>query len=388
MTANDRPTVIHVVHSLDGGGTERVLLALLQSLDHSEMRHVVVTLRQAGSLAGRLPDFVPCFALGASGRDRMAGLRLARVARKVHANIIHARNVCCWFDAVVAKVMSPRAQLVLGFHGLESEDQLSRQACLVAKGALSIGGRIASVSLCGRAMLARQLGTAGESIIHLPNGIENSKVVDNSGEQRARMRRSLGFAENDRVIGSVGSLTPVKGYDVLLESFASLARLNDQFRLLLVGDGPVRARLLEDAMALGVFDRVRFAGHSNDVPAMLSAMDAYVCSSRSEGMNNALLEAMAGGLPIVATSVGDNAVMIRDRIDGILVGPNDAAAMYSAIRCIFEDPGERARLASTARNRSREFGYRKCVANYDRLYRDLLAARGPARSAYGKPVCA
>ena len=188
---------------------------------------------------------------------------------------------------------------------------------------------------------------------------------------RRDTRRRFDFGDSAFVVGIVGSLTPVKQHAVLLSAFGRAACV-PTMRLLIVGDGPLRAMLGDQARAEGVEDRVRFAGWCEDVPAMLAGMDAYVCSSESEGMNNALLEAMAAGLPIIATDVGDNAAVLRNEIEGLIVEPGSVTAMARSLELLAESPSLRDRLGHAARSRVREYGIDRMASAYDRYYRGLM----------------
>ncbi|MDO8632578.1 MAG: glycosyltransferase [Phycisphaerales bacterium] len=388
MSSETSPLIVHVIHSLEGGGTERTLVALLRAFDHRAFRHVVVTLREAGRLADQLPDQVACFPIASRGRSWSAGFKLARIARRLRARVIHARNVCCWADTVVCRALTPGARIVLGFHGLESGGAFSARDRLAARMAVGLGGRFASVSEAGRGMIVERLGLSPDHVVHLPNGVEVTRFADARMRERGAARAALGFAADAWVVGSVGALTPVKGFDVLLEAAARLAATCDGFRLLIVGDGPLRDTLTEEAAKLEIVDRVRFTGRREDVATLLAAMDAYVCSSRSEGMSNALLEAMSAGLPVVATSVGDHPVVIRNGVDGLLVPPNDVDSMAAALRKLINGQDLSVRLGAAARSRAEEFDFRRSVAAYERFYRRLVQVSNIVPQAPGAPAYA
>jgi glycosyltransferase involved in cell wall biosynthesis len=143
-------------------------------------------------------------------------------------------------------------------------------------------------------------------------------------------------------------------------------------RLLIVGDGPLRADLQRLATAEGIFESVFFTGARQDVPALLGAMDLYVQCSDFEGMSNALLEAMAVGACIVATRVGDNAAVLRDGVDGRLVAPCDARALSNAIAELMENATIRKAYGRSARAHVREFSLQRAVQGYEDYYRMLL----------------
>lgn len=156
-------------------------------------------------------------------------------------------------------------------------------------------------------------------------------------------------------------------------------------RLLLVGEGPERHALEALAADRGIADAVRFTGRRDDVPAMLAGMDAFVCSSDSECMSNAILEAMAAGLPIVATSVGENARVIRNAIDGITIQPGSDLEMAKALRTLIGDPDLRRRVAASAAARAYAFDFRLTVMNYKQFYTSLVDGRPASAPQHGLP---
>lgn len=387
---DDRPAILHVVNTLEGGGTERTLLAILQRLEHREVRHAVVTLRHAGALSGALPDSVACCALNHAGCSRFAGVHLAGVARGWRAKLIHARNTGCWTDAVVAGMLS-RAQVILGFHGLEHDGRISGRHRRTARVASALGARFTAVSAAGRRQLHHETGVSLGRIDMLPNGVQNDRFVQRTRQQRRAIRAALGLQTTDCVVGIVGALTPVKRHDLLISASARVSQTVAGLRLLIVGDGPLRATLARQATEAGVGGRVHFTGWRDDLPALLSAMDIYVCSSAAEGMSNALLEAMASGLSVVTTDVGDHARIVRHARDGLVTRPDSVEELAAAIEKLAADPTLRLRLARTARERVRAFSFDKTVRAYADYYRARLAPCGgspgpPARTGLERLV--
>lgn len=373
MNCDDRPVIVHVVQSLEGGGTERFLVALLRAFNLGLFRHTVVTLRDAGSLSSQLPDDVACYPLGVSGRSWSAGWMTARAIRSLRPVIIHARNTGCWGDAVVARLLLPKAHLVLGFHGLDNAFSFTRRQRLVMRWGSRLGARFTSVSDAGVTKLRLEGGVRSERIDVLPNGVKVELFKSVNEDERRRMRQSLSFADASLVVGTVGSLTAVKAQSRLIDAVAQLAGTMNNVRLLIVGDGPLRVALIKQAAAAGVADRVCFTGWRDDVPSLLTAMDVYVCSSASEGMSNAVLEAMASGLAVVATDVGDNAIMIRNYQDGLIIEPQSPTAIAQAVRMLTEEPELRRKLGAAARGRALAYGFDRAVQNYERYYGNLVA---------------
>jgi glycosyltransferase involved in cell wall biosynthesis len=374
MPSRHLPVILHVVNSLEGGGTERMLISLLGGFDPRRRKHVVVTLRDAGSLAARLPGHVACRPLGADGRSWMTGMRLARVARQWHAAVIHARNTGCWFDATVASILTPKARLVLGFHGLDCGRTFSRRRRRLARWGLRAGAWFTSVSVAGSRQLREQIGIPAWRIAVLENGVDLRPFAELRAQTRGETRQQFQFDDSAFVVGVVGSLTPVKRHNSLISAVARLVSCVPAIRLLVVGDGPLRSVLAAQAKDEGIADRVFFAGWRDDVPEMLAGMDAYVCSSESEGMNNALLEAMASGLPIVATDVGDNGVVLRDRTEGLLVRPGSVDELVNMLKLLADSADLRRKLAAAARERVASYDLARSVRAYELYYQTLLDA--------------
>jgi glycosyltransferase involved in cell wall biosynthesis len=373
---HDRPAILHVINCLEGGGTERTLLGLLQRLAGGGDRHLVVTLRRAGTLAQYLPDSVACVALDAGRRSWTAGVRLAGIVRRSKAEIIHARNTGCWFDAVVAGALT-RTRIVLGFHGLEYEGRFCPRHRRLARTASWLGARFTTVSDAGRRKLHDEAGVRLERIDVLANGVSLDRFRP-AERVRAATRSRLGLHDTDCVVGIVAALSPVKQHSLLISAVAEVSKEIPALHLVIVGDGPLRSALERQAAACGLARRVHFTGWHEDTAPWLSAMDIYACCSAAEGMSNALLEAMASGLATITTDVGDHAAIVRHQTDGLVTRPGCATELASAIRTLAAAPALRETLAGAARDRARDFRFDTAVRVYRDYYRTWLPAPRPA----------
>lgn len=377
MPRDHRPTIMHIVHSLEGGGTERTLLALLQRLNPQRYRHRVVTLRKAGSLSTDLPGYVSCRALQVDGDRWLSGVTLGRTARNHGPAILHARNIGCWADAIVARCLMPSAKLVLGFHGLEQGGVFSASQRWKAQLGRLAGARFCSVSQSGSRKIHEVFGVAQDKVTVLPNGVDVDRFSACDKQVRRRVRAGLGVGPGGLLVGTVGSLSSVKGYLALVEAVGRVAVGRLDIDLVIVGQGPLRNAILERARQCGLADRVHLVGQRTDVAEHLSACDAYVCSSESEGMSNALLEAMAVGLPLLVTDVGDNASLVRSGVEGLVVQPGSVDALALGLQSLVADPMQRVAMAGAARRRAQAFSIDRSVNNYERFYDELLQ-RGTA----------
>lgn len=375
MKCDRLPGILHLIHSLDGGGTERTLVSLLNRFDPTLLRHEVVTLRKAGSLARLLPDHVACRALNLAAGGRLAGLRLARIARMRETSVIHARNTGCWFDAILASAFAPRAALVLGFHGLDSDEPFSRRQRLLARLGLTVGARFASVSEAGREQLVHEARVPKERIDVLLNGVDLARFVPAEPPSRRNARKELGIDPTSFVVGTVGRLAAVKRHDLLIDAMRLAVREVPELVVLLIGDGPERASLTRLAQQADMRDRVVFTGSRDDIPQMLAAMDLYVCCSESEVMNNALLEALACSVPAVVTDVGNNKLIVRDGEAGIVIPRSAGTALTRAVISLASNTTGRRRMGQAARLRATSFDICHTVSAYEKWYRGLIRPR-------------
>ncbi|GAB4154228.1 MAG: glycosyltransferase family 4 protein [Planctomycetota bacterium] len=194
---------------------------------------------------------------------------------------------------------------------------------------------------------------------HLPNGVDLDRFVPGGGE-------------DPPLIGTVGGLRPVKDHATLLRAFARISR--EDCRLALVGDGPLRSALEALASDLGVRDRIRFEGAVADPAPRYRAFSVFALSSRSEQMPISLLEAMASGLPVASTDVGDVREVLPEECRSALCPPGDPDALARALEGLLADPCRRAREGRLNRARcEHRYGEAACLARFVEVYRTAMA---------------
>src|SRR5262249_860561 len=173
---------------------------------------------------------------------------------------------------------------------------------------------------------------------------------------------------------NVGRLVPAKGLDMLIDAWARLAAAHPGARLVLVGDGPLRAEIAARTHGAGIGERVVFLGARDDVPELLRRADLYVSASRTEGMSNALVEALGTGLAVVATRTGSAPDVVVDGACGLLAPVGDTDALAQGLRRLLEDADLRARMGDAARRRAvSEFSIGAIVQRYIDVYREIAA---------------
>jgi glycosyltransferase involved in cell wall biosynthesis len=182
----------------------------------------------------------------------------------------------------------------------------------------------------------------------------------------------LGIPPEMMVVGTVGRLTPVKGQEVLIRAASELIRRGEKIFLVLLGDGELRRDLEELSLHLGIAGYVRFLGWRPDVARVMAACDIFCLPSRNEGMGKVLVEAMAMGRPIIASSIGGIPDIVRSGENGILVPVGDAAAWAEAIARLCRDPEERRRMGDAGMLMAPRYSSEEMIKRIDRLYEELL----------------
>jgi glycosyltransferase involved in cell wall biosynthesis len=263
-----------------------------------------------------------------------------------------------------------RPPILLTEHGRFFPDRPSRQRAAFNRLLLRRGDRIVAVGECVKRALVANEGLPAERIAVILNGVD-LESASRHAQERAAARAELGADEGTVIVLAVARLDPIKNHAMLVRAFA--AGLRDRPALLaVVGDGPERAALAAAVAAAGVAPQTRLLGARRDVPRLLAAADAVALTSFSEGIPLALAEAMAAGLPVVATDVGGIPEVVAADETGLLVPTDDAAACAAALRRVADDAPLRRRLGAAGRRRAeRLFDERQMLARYAALLAEM-----------------
>jgi glycosyltransferase involved in cell wall biosynthesis len=365
-------TITHVVLSLEVGGLERVVLGLTREALAASQRVSVVCLEQRGALAERLEaggTEVVC--LGKPwGLHMWLITALQRAFCQLQTDLVHTHQLGPLFYA------GPAARrlgipVVHTEHGKHYGRRRTRWLGWVA-------GRSAQRFFCVSediaAAVRRHRIVPQRKIAVVPNGIDPAAVTDPPARQE--VRQALGILPGAPVIGTVGRLDTVKRQDILLEAFARLKQHVPDAHLLLVGDGPERARLLSLAADMQLGDSAHFVGYQPQPGAYLQAMDVFALTSRSEGMPLSVLEAWAAGLPVVVSRVGGLPELVQDGATGLVCPFGDPDGVVAAFRRLLDDPTTAHRLGAAGRDLvHKRYTVQAMAQAYEREYRALLPAR-------------
>jgi len=294
-------------------------------------------------------------------------LIFARFLMQRKINILHSHLFGAVTGACLATTIA-RVPHVGTLHDTYTLEGRKKKAYLLRGAALS-GTRLIAVSTQMKEYLEGLRGLDGCNIRVIFNGVSLEKF---SGAAKEGLRADLGIASEDFVWISVGRLVEIKGYDVLIEAFRSIGIDNPPVKLLIVGEGPEKERCMEMISEKGLKGKISMLGQREDVVDLLKISDGFALASRSEGLSCSIIEAMAAGLPIVATKVGGNAELVKDGISGYLV-PADAPSLMSAkMKVIVEDVEKRKKYGKESRGIvEQNFTLKAMLGQYVSLYDSL-----------------
>lgn len=365
-----RLRVLHVIQNLNYGGMERLLADLVLRADPADFEPHVLVLQYLGRFGRELEGHATLHvSLPLPKWSLLFPEPLARQLRAIAPDVVHSHSGV-WYKTAKAARVAGVPRLIHTEHGRAAPDPFkARLLDGLASGHTDVVVAVSEV-------LARQLEASvvrGRATIRvIPNGVDTERYCPRA--DNGRIRAELQIPGGAAIIGSIGRLERIKGYDVMVAAFAALVAGGGDSgwsaQLVIAGDGAERPRLQEIAGRLGVADRVHLLGWRDDPIELLSAFTVFTMSSRSEGTSVSLLEAMSSGLCPVVTDVGGNAAVLGPELAHRLVPPEDPEALAVAWRLALSDPAARRSDGTTARARVElHFGLPAMVRSYEALYR-------------------
>jgi len=370
--------VLHVIYGLKKGGTERDLTELVLQMDPARFRSCVVTGLVGGYYHDRLLQsgievlHFPFRHLYGVHAFRQY-VRLARLIRRRHIDILQGHDVGANIITAVAGLLA-RHRAVLMTRRDIGETYWRPSHRLLQAGAYRFARRVIVNAealfplVCGKERVPRQ------KVVRIYNGVDTDQFCP--GPPPAGLRQELGLKPSGPVVAVVANLHPKKDHATFLRAAARLTKSFPDASFLVVGQGETRPEVEALAGELGLTDRVRFTGERHDIPEILRLSDVYVLTSLSEAFPNAIIEAMATEVPVVATNVGGISESVLEGETGYLVSPRDDATFADRIGRLLRDR-EQARAMGTAARRVviERFSRDVMIREYEKLYLQLLEGR-------------
>jgi sugar transferase (PEP-CTERM/EpsH1 system associated) len=385
MRTGERPLVLHVLHRFDTGGLENGVANLINHMPMHRYRHAVLALTEVTDFRHRIArQDVEFIALHKGpGQTAWQFHRLFQIFRQLRPHIVHSRNLA----ALEAQLPAWAAGVPVRIHGEHGLDPHSKSSMGISYDQVR---RFYKPWVHHYLALSNQLKTYLEERVHVPHA-HISKVTN--GVDGARFHPPCGGPKRidgcpfdpaqHWLVGWVGRMQAVKDPVLLARAFVQAVTrrpsLHGRLRLVMVGNGPQQARARQVLQGADMTQLAWFPGERSDVPDILRGLHAFALPSLSEGISNVVLEAMASGLPVLATRVGGNPELVLQGQTGYLVEPADPCAMATGLLRLAGDPAHAAALGRSGRARVEErFSMQAMVRAYQAIYDAQLREHGHA----------
>jgi sugar transferase (PEP-CTERM/EpsH1 system associated) len=369
-----KATVLHLITELDTGGAQTALLRLLAGLDRDRFRPAVACLYNGDKpVAQRIRSLgIPVTDLEMTAKWRLDALwRLYRLLRQQRPDILHTWMFHANFPG---RLLGRLAGVPIIITSRRNEDIGGALRECLNRWTARLDDRVIAVCEVARRAEIERARVSPEHVVTIYNGIDVERFSPTGGESVSRVRREFGIPAGVPLVGAVGRLHPQKDFAGLLHSLTEVQKHVSPIRLLLAGEGELRDDLETRARSLGISRIVTFAGFRSDVAEILAACDVFVLPSLWEGMPNVVLEAMAVGLPVVATQVGGVPEIVLDGKTGLLVPPGDSETLAQALIRLLRDLDLRSRMGRAGRRRVEQyFSANQMVLETEALYEALWA---------------
>jgi sugar transferase (PEP-CTERM/EpsH1 system associated) len=368
-----RPLVVHLTYSLDVGGLETLLVDCINRMPPERYRHAVVCLTRYTDFARRITQpGVELYALGKPpGLGLSTHLKFWKLMRRLRPAILHTYNLSALeynFSAALAGV----PVRIHAEHGRDASDPqgLNPKHNFLRRRMAPFIDCFIPVSDDLHRWLGETVGIPQSKTLFIKNGVDTDKFAG------AARSTASPWRPDDIVIGTVARIQDVKNHQGLIAAFARLRELlpeqRGRLRLSIVGDGPLMGEVRAQVDALGLQDLVWLPGAREDVAGLLHGFSLFALPSLAEGTPVSMLEAMACGLPVVASRVGGIPEVVTDGVEGSLVPPGEVEALAAALAAYVRDPQLRMRHGQAARLRVEQaFSMRAMLEQYGSLYDGL-----------------
>lgn len=369
--------ILFLSTSMGMGGADQQLLSAAQVLRIRGHQVLIVSLTPLGPMgleARSVGLHTESLEMRRAVPDPRGLVRLVRLVRAWRPDVVHSHMVHANLMARALRLLVPVPVLVSTIHNIYEGGPLWMAAYRMTNGLvdhMTIISQAAADRFITEGIVPRELLTV------VPNGIDTDRLRNVPPDARESLRRSIGLG-HEFVWLAVGRFEVAKDYPNMLRGFARVRARHPQAVLLLVGRGSLQQETEALTQELGLAGAVRFLGVRSDVPVVMSAADGYVMSSAWEGMPMVLLEAAAGGLPIVATMAGGNHEVVRNEETGFLVPTRDPEALGLAmLRLMGLSEAQRRSMGERGHEHVRaHYGLSRVAERWERLYWEALARKG------------
>ena len=382
------PKVVHIIYALGTGGLENGLVNIINRSPTDQYRHVIVCLTDATNFSKRItvPDVEVIQLHKKSGQDWGLYFRLLKTLFSLRPDIVHTRNLAS-LEMQALTLLLPGVKRVHGEHGRDiyDLDGTNKKYNFIRKVLQPFIHRYIAVSKDLESWLKETINVPDTKLRQIYNGVDSEKF--HLGQQTKTDITPEGFLPNVPIIvGTVGRIAEVKNQKLLINAVKHLIdkrpELEASLRLVLVGDGPLYSSLKDYVTEAGLSGLVWLAGDRDDVPELMQLMDIFVLPSLAEGISNTVLEAMATGLPVIATNVGGNPELISEGENGHLVNVGNGQELAEVIGTLVDNPDVRVEMGKKGMDRVKStFNWQRAMNEYLGVYDELLGISAVASQA-------
>jgi sugar transferase (PEP-CTERM/EpsH1 system associated) len=360
--------IAHVIPAMNVGGREKVVIDILKQLDRTKFNIEVVCLGDKGGLYDEFESTdlpIHFFKKKAGFRPKLF-IELKKHFTKHQYDIVHSHNPGSFIYTAIGAELARIPMIINSEHGYSYDITFRKR--LFESFLMNIIDLTLTVSddLCKK-ILNRPF-VKQSKVKRLYNGIPVEKFLHDV-QKRKEIRNFLNVGETTLLIGTIGRLVKVKDHKTLIRSFKIVHQTFPDSKLVIVGEGTRKNELFDLSNQLGLSSEIIFTGTRDDISCILSGLDVFVLSSISEGISITLLEAMAAGLPVVATSVGGNVEIVEDHFSGLLVLPKSPQLMAKALIFMIQNVSKREKFGDTGKKTvMQKFNIKKMIENLEAIY--------------------
>ncbi len=361
-TIKQAPLIAHIIYRLDVGGLENGLINLINQMPVDKYRHIIICLKGSTRFRERLQrDDVQIIDLQKrDGQDWASFIALYRILKQQQVDIIHTRNLAT-IEYQIPAFLAGVKNTVHSEHGWDTfdPDGNNKKYQILRRLISPLIKVFIPLSLHLQSYLVNKVGIAEQKIVRICNGVDIDKFYPAITKE---LVADCPLAQGDDIIniGTVGRMQGVKDQLTLVRAYILLLTknpdLHGKVNLLLIGDGPLREQALVLLENNQLLEHVWLPGARADIAAIMRSLDIFVLPSQAEGISNTILEAMATGLPVVATAVGGNSELVQSGETGLLVPHSEPETLAEALLTLLENKSARLQLG--------EKGYQRVLANF------------------------
>ena len=380
MTPISPPLIVHIIYRLGVGGLENGLINLINKMPVDQYCHAIISLTDSTEFSERIKrQDVTVYQIHKNpGQDWISFVKVYRLLKQLQPAIVHTRNLGT-IEYQLCALLAGTRHRIHGEHGWDVFDPDGRKVKyqLLRRMMGFVIHRFIPLSMHLQEYLTKRAGIPEAKITRICNGVDMAVFYPHQGDRQSPPGCTIEL-KGKVVIGTVGRMHGVKNQILLVKAFMDACHQSPAFaercRLFLIGDGPLKAEALSLLKTAELHDKVWLPGERKDIADILRSLDIFVLPSRAEGISNTILEAMACGLPVIATRVGGNPELVLDNTygnqqTGQLVENEDVPALSEAMQALAADDGRRAQLGSAAYGRiNTVFSIDSMVARYQQVY--------------------